>query len=369
MKIALIGTRGVPGNYGGFETCAEELGKRLVERGHDVYVYNRSGYYKEKPPEYAGMKLIYIKEFRIKFIETILHTFFSLAHSIIFHKFDILLVFNNANSLLLAVPKILGKKVILHVDGLEWKRGKWSGFGKKFYKFAEGLSVKINIDLVADSREIQKYYAQTYKKKSHFIAYGAPILYSKNPSILRRYNLEPREYFLQITRFEPENNPLLTIQAFKRLNEGKKLIMIGGSKYQNAYSRQILAETNEKVIIPGFIYDKAVLQELLCNCLSYIHGNEVGGTNPALLEAMGAGCFVVCRDVCFNREVLGDTGIYFKKDENDLSSKMVWVINNAEVLDDKRSHAQNRIKKMYNWDSVSTEYERMFEEILNAATD
>jgi len=364
MKIALIGTRGVPGNYGGFETCAEELGKRLTEKGHEIYVYNRSGYYDEKIPEYSGMKLVYIKEFRIKFLETLIHTFFSLAHAIIFHRFDILLVFNNANSLLLVIPKLLGKKVILHVDGLEWKRGKWSGFGKKFYKYAERLSAKINIDLVADSREIQKYYTQMYQKETHFIAYGAPILFSRNPAVLRRYNLKPRDYFLQITRFEPENNPLLTIQAFKRLNGRKKLMMVGGAKYHNAYSRQILTESNENIIIPGFIYEKEILQELLCNCLGYIHGNEVGGTNPALLEAMGAGCFIICREVCFNREVLGDTGIYFKKEKNDLYSKMAWVINNAETLDEKRKQAQDRVRKIYNWDAVSVEYEQMFEKIL-----
>ena len=137
----------------------------------------------------------------------------------------------------------------------------------------------------------------------------------------------------------------------------------------NSYSRQIQAETNDKIFIPGFIYDKTILQELLCNCLGYIHGNEVGGTNPALLEAMGAGCFVVCRDVCFNREVLGDTGIYFRKDNNDLYSKMVWVINNSEKLDDKREAAKKRIITLYNWDTVSAEYERMFEGTLNAAAD
>ena len=169
MRIALIGTRGVPARYGGFETCAEELGKRLVKEGHDVTVYCRPSYYEEKCEEYLGMKLVYPSEVSVKSLETLHHTFVSLLHALR-QRFDIHLVFNAANSPALILPKLFGKKVLLHMDGLEWKRSKWSALGKRYYKFAEWLATKLSVELIADSKEIQNYYKTQYGKKTHYLS-------------------------------------------------------------------------------------------------------------------------------------------------------------------------------------------------------
>ena len=185
MRIALIGTRGVPGRYGGFETCAEELGKRLVQRGHEVTVYCRPSYYEEKLDEFLGMKLVYLREIRLKSFETLYHTFVSLLHALR-QKFDILLVFNAANSPALILPKLFRKKVLLHMDGLEWKRGKWSALGKKYYKFAEWLATKLRVELIADSKEIQNYYKAQYGKETHYLSYGAVQKYSQDSSLDRK---------------------------------------------------------------------------------------------------------------------------------------------------------------------------------------
>lgn len=363
MKIALIGTRGVPAQYGGFETCAEELGKRLVEKGHEIWVYGRSGYYDSKIKESAGMRLVFLPELKIKFFETLSHTFFSLLHASV-KKFDVLLVFNNANSPLLILPKILRKKVLFHMDGLEWKRGKWSRVGQKYYKFAEWLATKLSFELVSDSNELKKYFKKKYGKDSHYIAYGAPLQQSIEPSILVQFDLEPNEYFLMITRFEPENNPLLAVKAFETLNTGKKLVLVGGTKYKSKYSEKIFSTKDKRVKFLGFQYDKKITRELLCNCCAYIHGNEVGGTNPALLEAMASGCFVICRDVVFNQEVLRDAGIYFKKNISDLSKKISWVIQNQNDLADKKNKAKAIIQEKYDWDIIVAAYEKLFSRVL-----
>jgi len=364
MKIALLGIRGIPAQYGGFETCAEELGKRLVKKGHDVWVYARSSYYKEKPKEYLRMKIVYLPGVNIKFLETLSHTFFSIIHAI-GKSYDILLVFNSANSPLLIIPKLFRKNVALHVDGLEWKRAKWSTLGKKYYKFAEWLSTRLSVELIADSSEIIRYYREKYRKEANYISYGATLQYSQNKSILKQFNIVPHEYFLQITRFEPENNPLLSVRAFEILETQKKLVLVGGVKYKTKYSRQIYSTKDKRIIFLGFIYDKNILRELLCNCYAYIHGNEVGGTNPALLEAMASGCFVISRDVPFNREVLQDAGIYFKKNTKDLKMKLAWAMQNASQMKEMKKKGQKIIQKKYNWDSVVREYEKLFQLILH----
>lgn len=362
MRIALIGTRGVPARYGGFETCAEELGKRLVKEGHDVTVYCRPGYYEKKLDEYLGMKLVYPSELAIKSLETLHHTFVSLLHALR-QRFDIHLVFNAANSPALILPKLFGKKVLLHMDGLEWKRGKWSALGKKYYKFAEWLATKLSVELIADSKEIQSYYKTQYGKKTHYLSYGAVQKYSQDTSLLAQFGLKPQEYFLQITRFEPENNPLLSIQAFETLETDKKLVLVGGVKYNTDYSELIQKTQNRKIKLLGFQYDKNILQELLCNCYAYIHGNEVGGTNPMLLDAMASGCFVICRDVPFNREVLHDAGIFFNKDVDDLRKAMIWPLQNREAVEGMKQKARNLVQSNYNWDTIVSDYIEIFNKL------
>jgi glycosyltransferase involved in cell wall biosynthesis len=363
MRIAFIGTRGVPARYGGFETCAEEIGKRLVKRGHGVTVYGRAGYYRNKPAEYLGMRPIYLPALNVRFLETLSNTLMALIHAAVWGRFDVLLVFNCANSPLLVIPKLFGRKSALHADGLEWMRGKWGGAGKRYFRWAEWIATKLAKDMIADSREIQKYYKERYGKNMQYISYGADLRTSKDPSILQRYGLQPGGYFLQITRFEPENNPLLTTQAFEKLHTDKRLVLVGGAKYPTDYSRSVIASKDPRLDFLGPIYDRNILDELLCNCHAYVHGNEVGGTNPALLEAMAAGCYVICRDVPFNREVLEDAGLYFQKDVGDLAEKMTWSLRNPPQTTAGREKARKIVRDRFDWNRAVGEYERLFQTV------
>jgi glycosyltransferase involved in cell wall biosynthesis len=361
MKIALIGTRGVPANYGGFETFYEELGKRLAERGHDVTVYCRDSYYPEKLEEYLGMKLVYLPNLKKKSLDTLSHTFFSILHAIR-QPYDVYMVCNAANSPVLLLPRLLGKRIAINTDGLEWKRGKWGKVARTYYKICERISTILAHRVVADSHGIQDYYANEYNAATTFIPYGAFLTESKQPKLLDKLDIMPGEYFLQITRFEPENNPLLTIQAYKQLTTDKKLVIIGGVPYESDYSRKISDEAagHPNIILPGSIYDKDLLNEIWCNCFAYIHGNEVGGTNPALLQTMASGCFTIAIDVSFSRDVLADAGIFFNTDVQALANQMQWALDHEQELAAYKEKAVERIRLNYSWDKVTDDYEALF---------
>jgi glycosyltransferase involved in cell wall biosynthesis len=363
MNIALIGSRGVPAKYGGFETFYEELGKRLVMRGHSVTVYCRHSYYYEKLDEYLGLKLIYLSNLKTKSLDTLSHTFLSVLHAV-GQPYDVYMVCNTANSPVMIIPRLLGKRIVINTDGLEWKRGKWGKFAQKYYKLSEWLSTKLANRIISDSVGIKDYYRTNYGIDSTYIAYGAPIIQSEKPELLNRYGLQKHEYFIQVTRFEPENNPLLTLRAFKAASTGKKLVLVGGVPYKTTYSRQIEMEADEDVILTGFVYDKEVINELWVNCFAYIHGNEVGGTNPALLQTMGAGCFTIAVDTPFSHDVLQDSGIYYTKTIESLSSQMKWACNHVNQLESYKSKAVERVRTHYTWDNVTNEYERLFTELV-----
>jgi glycosyltransferase involved in cell wall biosynthesis len=368
LKIAMIGTRGVPANYSGFEACVEEVGKRLVNSGHSVTVYCRKGFYRDKKDFYLGMKLVYFDALNIRSLETLSHTALSVLHTLR-SDYDILMVFNSANSPLLILPRLLGKKIVINTDGLEWKRGKWGSLGKLYFRFAELLATKLATRIITDSPVLKDYYKKRYAVDSTFIAYGAELSKSTQPALLDKLGLKQGEYYLQITRFEPENNPLITLRGFQRLKTDKQLVLVGGVRYESSYSKALKHEAQRigaKVILPGYIFDKALLNELRCNCFAYIHGNEVGGTNPALLEAMASSTFVASMDVNFNRSTLGRGGMYFDKDINgeSLSKVLSWAEDNPEKLSDFKSYGLARVREKFCWNKVAADYEQLFKELL-----
>ena len=362
-KIALIGTRGVPANYGGFETCVEEVGRRLVERGHSVTVYCRASYYKDKPATYEGMDLVYLPTMKRRSLETLFNAVRTLYHASR-RPFDVLMVFGVTAGPILFLPKLFGKKVAINTDGLEWKRAKWGPLAKSYFKLAEWFLSRFADRVVTDSPLLKEYYKDRYGVDSTCIAYGAPIKESRKPELIEGLGLKPGEYFLQVTRFEPENNPLLTVQAYNKLDTDKKLVLVGGVKYESEYSRRIKNEATDRVLMPGFIYDQDLLTELWCNSYAYIHGNEVGGTNPALLQSMAHGAFVISVDVPYNREVLGEGGIFYEKSSEGLTEKMRWALENPSKLGTYKKHALERIEERYTWEGITDKYEVLFEGLV-----
>jgi glycosyltransferase involved in cell wall biosynthesis len=363
MKVMLIGTRGVPANYGGFETCADEIALGLLARNHEVTVYCRNGNAPGNPKEFKGIKLVYTPCIKSKVLGTFSHGLFSMLHAIT-KQSDIIMVFNAANGPICLIPRLLFRKVAINVDGLEWKRKKWGWFAKQYYQFAEFLSTLIAHRIVSDSKVIQKYYIDRYKTFSTFIAYGAYQENSTSPEILLEYDVKPEEYFFIGSRLEPENNASLTIKAFEKVKTEKKLLIAGGANYKSKYIEELKRTQDKRIRFLGPVYKPGHMKELHCGAYAYIHGNEVGGTNPALLKALGYGNCVLSYNGIYNTEVVGAAALLYEKSVEDLREKIQFIVDHPEAVKEYRKKAIERIKECYTWDKITDGYERMFKNIM-----
>lgn len=352
LKIALLGTRGIPASYGGFETFAEELSTRLVERGHRVTVYCREPY---AQPTYRGVDLQYIPAWKSKYAETLAHTLYSTLH-LVRHRHDVALFCNGANAIFTPLPRIAGMKVALNVDGLERKRKKWNAVARGWYRFSEWLATFCPDEVITDAASIETYYKATYGCDSTFIPYGAPVGKVPTQEVLGRLGLEPGQYFLYVSRFEPENNALLVREAYEKVKTRIKLALVGDAPYAAEYIVQVKQTNDQRIVIPGAIYGQGY-HELQSHCFAYVHATEVGGTHPALIEAMGRGALVLYLNTPENREVAGGVGIPFEAGTLTLALEQALQRTDADEL---RAAAQCRVQERYSWDAVTSAYERLF---------
>jgi glycosyltransferase involved in cell wall biosynthesis len=360
LRLAIVGTRGIPARYGGFETFAEELSTRLVGRGHEVTVYCRSPH---PHSSYLGVKLVYLPTIRHKYFDTLAHTAVSTLHLLRHARdFDAALYCNGANAVFTWMPRPASVPVALNVDGLERKRKKWNRLARGWYLASEWLSTFCPTVTVTDAASIAEYYLRRYRKQTKFIAYGADTTAACTRGVLDRLGLRQREYFLYVTRMEPENNPLLVREAFERVATGKKLVLVGDAPYAEEYIRKVRNTRDARVLLPGAIYGQGY-QELQSHCYAYVHATEVGGTHPALIEAMGRGALVFYLDTPENAEVAGGAGVPFTHDNLSVQIALVlgWPDEQRESL---RQAAQRRVRERYSWDSVTDAYERLFENML-----
>ena len=353
MRIALLGTRGIPAGYGGFETFAEELSTRLAARGHQVTVYCR-----ERPsaPEYRGVRLQYVPTIRHKYLDTLAHTFLSTWH-LLLHRADAALYCNGANAIFTLAPRLLGIPVALNVDGIERLRKKWNRAAKAWYLVSERLATLFPTVMVTDAETIGSYYRERYHKDSVFIPYGAEVGKVATADVLPGLGLEPGRYFLYVSRMEPENHPLEVREAFERVDTPLHLALVGDAPYAHEYIRRVRDTRDARIVMPGAIYG-AGYHELGSHCYAYIHATEVGGTHPALIEAMGRGALVLYRNTPENAEVAGGAGIPFEAEE--LAEKLAEV---AGMDDGERAafgeRAMQRVRERYSWDKVTEVYEEM----------
>lgn len=357
MHIALLGTRGIPARYGGFETFAEELSRRLVERGHRVSVYCRD---KEPLGSYLGAERRYLPTIRHKYFDTLAHTGISTLH-LLWKQADVALYCNGANAIYTWLPRLFGIPAALNVDGLERKRKKWNALAKKWYHLSEWLSTFCPTRIVTDAAEIERYYRETYRAASTFIPYGAEMGAVPWQPLL---GLEPQDYFLYVTRFEPENNPLLVRQAFEQVETTKKLALIGDAPYAKDYIAQVRATNDPRILIPGAIYGEGY-KILQSHCFAYIHATEVGGTHPALIEAMGRGALILYLRTAENEEVAGGVGIPFTPDTLPQAIREALQLN-GEQLAERRALSLQRVRERYSWEVVTDQYEALFRELCPA---
>lgn len=359
MRIAILGTRGVPASYGGFETFAEQLSTRLVERGHDVTVYCRAHYVSPRQIEYKGVRLKVLPTVRHKYFDTVVHTFLSSLHATA-GRFDAALICNAANAPFAPVLRAAGVPVAINVDGLEHKRKKWNWLGRNYYRAAERLSVWLPDETVTDARVIQEYYLAKYKAPSTMIAYGAEVERRPDRAAVRQWGVEPNRYVLYVSRLEPENNAAMVVEAFRRVRTPHKLLIVGDAPYAHEYISRLraLAARDRRIVFTGFVFGDAY-RALQQNAYCYVHATEVGGTHPALLEAMGYGNCVLTLAAPENVEVVGDAAIPYA-DAADLAAKLQTVLRDGAVVSQYRQRAQARVRELYDWEQVVDRYEELF---------
>lgn len=367
QRFVLLGTRGVPARYGGFETAMEEVGKRLVAAGHEVTVYCRTGNSDEgvDPTQYEGMRLVHLPALRHRALETPSHTIISALHMLSTRRsFDAAVMCNAANAFALPLLRLTRTPVAVHVDGLEWRRTKWGPVGQRFYRISESLSVRWADALIADAYGIEQYYRDEFGAMTEGIAYGAPDLSHVGADKLAESGLRAGGFHLVVARFEPENHVDLMIEGYLRSNAKLPLIVVGSTPYPSSHSERIdaLAASSDKVRLLGGVWDQDLLDQLYKGAFTYLHGHSVGGTNPSLLRALGAGTHTIAYDVVFNREVAGEHGVYVST-----PGEVAAAIDEAEA-DPADTHVRGdalaRVAvERYTWDKIARAYAALCEKL------
>lgn len=355
----MIGTRGVPARYGGFETAVEEIGARLVSSGHQVVVYCRAA----GPPVFRGMACVSLPSIRRRSLETLSHSAVSVVHALV-RRPDVVVLFNAANAILLPLLLVARIPVIVHVDGLEWKRDKWGALARRWYRLGERLAVRWADAIVADARGIEYYYGRTYGARARYIPYGAPPA-RPDPSRLQALGLAAGGYHLVVARFEPENHVLEIVTGFRMSNAQLPLVVVGSAPYAEVYTALIseAAGADERIRFLGAVYDQDLLDSLYSGARTYIHGHSVGGTNPSLLRAAGADRHVIAFDVEFNREVAGEGADYF--DVPDVLAKLIVDAERRADTDSRGRRTGAEVRRRYDWDAVAADYERLCLEVIS----
>lgn len=360
LRVAILGGRGIPANYSGFDTLIEELSVRLVQgHGMDVTVYCRRAYYPERPPVVRGVRCVYLRAVRGKGLESIWHTCRSVLHAM-WRRYDVVFVVDPANAPFALPLKLVRKPTAFHTDGLGWKRTKWGGFSRRYYKWVEGFCARTATELVTDARAMQHYYRREWGRDSTCLAYGAETGGGANDEGLRRFALQPQGYYLVVARIEPENNTELLVREYLASGLPHPLIVVGAARYESESSRRLFALACERVRFVGGVYEAEVLNGLYRGCRVYLHGHEVGGTNPGLLRAMSWGAPCVAVDVDFNREVIGPSGRFFAKTDGAMAAAVRSLDGDAEALAAMRAAVQERARTAYRWDDVAAGYAALF---------
>lgn len=359
--VVFCGTRGVPARYGGFETAVDEISRRFVEGGYDCVVFCRKSSREETPKSHEGRRLVYVEGSMVRALDTFASAWQTGWHLLRHRKeYDHVFWFNNAN--LPGILLTLLARIPMHVntDGLEWRRAKWRGPFKAYYVISSFLISRLCKGLISDSKAIQSYYRRVFFRDTELVPYGVPemplVSREKETAVLKRYGLEAGRYFLQITRFEPDNLPLNTATAFRDagLARDEMKLLLVGYQHETPYAQQIKALSDrDGIVVADAVYDAEALAVLRRNCFCYIHGNSVGGTNPALLEAMASCPRVLAIEGPFSREVLGEVGRFFEP------GGMTKAFREALQYSDQSQAMHERVRSRYRWGAVAESYMRL----------
>lgn len=366
MNLALIGTRGIPASYSGFETCVENLGARLAARGHRVTVYNRAHHIPYAQPAFKGMRLIRVRGIATKHLDTITHTALSMLHALT-QRYDALYVFIAGNAPLCLIPRLFSRsRVILNVDGLDWKRQKWGNAARGYLRWSEQMATRLAHIVVTDSSRVQEFYRREYSAETVFIPYGADVTPLPPGDVLRRFDLQPGNYVLFVGRLVPENCAHHLVDAWhaQNLRPGakSKCVIVGDAPYANDYieSLKARAQGDDSIVFTGYQFGDAYA-ELAGNSSIFVETSEVGGTHPALVEAMAFGNCVVVNGTPENRETIGTAGFSYNGELGapSLASTLQTLLAQPDTVATYRQLARVHAAQHYSWDHVTDQYEQL----------
>lgn len=368
MKIAILGIRGVPAKYGGLETCAEEIGARLVARGHRVICYCRTGTEDDDLEFYRGIRRINLPSLKHPLTDTYTHSFLACFH-VLSQKPDVILAFNPGISSLCAIPKIFGYKIVLNPDGFDWRRPKWGWFARRFIFASAFIAAKVCDRLIIDAKSVCEFYAEDFSCDPIYIPNGANIdPESRNPEILEEYGLEKDGYFFFLSRHVPDNSCRLVIEAFEGLDTDKKLVFGGGNASDSHYAASLRNTKDERIIFPGSIYDPVRVKELHHGAYAVINGNQPGGTSLGLLKALGFGSCVLVLDTVDNSYVVQNAALLFELSAEHLRAKMAYALEHPERVEELRELALARCREAYSWDLLANRYEEVLKAVAGMDT-
>jgi glycosyltransferase involved in cell wall biosynthesis len=367
MRIAIIGTRGLPPRYGGAETMAEELGKRFAQAGHEVVVYCRYHNLEkgEKPPsEYKGIRLVHLPSINTKVLDSLTHSFLACWHIGFFNTADRVYVFHPGHAYLLPILWLFRKKYMVGIDGADWTRKKWNPLSRLFLRVAVHLSNMWSREMMTDNPIMQEWFRKTYGKELHLLPIGAPTVEAQvGTEELDKQGLSPGGYYLFVGRLIPEKGVHYLLEAYGRVKTDKPLVIVGGSEYTTDYVRKLRSREDPRVRFTGYIYGRR-FRQLIANCYVYVQPSEVEGTSPVLLTAMSYGRCVVVNGIPENLCTIGEAGISFKiNDADDLARKLQDLEDHPEEVKACGERVRERVLKDFNWDKIAEDTLKVFEDL------
>jgi glycosyltransferase involved in cell wall biosynthesis len=340
-----------------------------VAAGHQVTIYCRASHFPRelRVAEFKGVRLKYVPSPGGKNLSGLISTLIASLHALAFGRYDLFFFVNVGMGHHAALCRSLGARVVMNVDGLDWKRAKWGPFARAYFRSAARSAIRFCNELITDAEAMRRIYLDEFHKETTMIAYGAYVESSEHPEAVRHFGVTPGDYYLIASRLIPENHADVIIEGFLKSGTSRKLVIAGGANYDSPFHRRLRELATDDVIFTGHIHDQSVIKELHCNCFAYVHGHSVGGTNPSLLKAMGYSNCILALDTVFNREVLDDTGLFFSKDPADLAALMRRIEADASLVSTLRRKAPIRIKEHYSWDKVSGQYAELFLRVASGA--
>jgi glycosyltransferase involved in cell wall biosynthesis len=365
LKIAMIGIKAIPARFGGFETAVDEISRGLVGLGHDVVVYNRAGMSKHPGKYYDGVQLVTLPTLKSKNLSTIVHALLATLH-VAFHRVDVVHYFTTGTTVFAPIPRLFGMKVVCSVDGTDWQRGKWGRLARWYLRISERLATWLCDGLVSDSQAVLRYYREMYDADSCLVTYGMRDSTCEGQEWLERFGLTSQQYVLFVGRLVPENNIHHLITAFERTKTNQKLVVVGDDPWEKEYVRALKSTQDPRVVFTGGVYGDGY-EQLQRNAYLFVLPDEVGGTHPALVEAMGYGNCTLVNDTPSNVEVIADAGFSYRGVEGagDLEKQLQMLLDNPQVVQEFRVRARQRALKHYRWEDVVRSHANFYHRVLN----